>query len=269
MKVETKEYYIAYFDILGYKNFFEDKENDINEFLNYNINLVDDVMNNTTKNTRIFNYPFTLKMFSDNFVILVKKNKNIGEFYIVKILTYMLAILQLRFLEKYRILIRGCITCGEVYVDDRILFGEGLIRAVEQESYSNFPRIIIDKERIAKSVCEDLCKYFVKIDEDDEYYIDFFNVVGSGVDNGKEIIDDKEKQLNLIRKNIVALVKKHGKYKRNVKDTTKIHIAEKTISKYAWLLCKYNIYCEDGYERYKIPYKLNLYYRLMKCEIEV
>ena len=269
MTVNTKEYYIAYFDILGYKGFFEDKDNDINEFLNYNIKLVSDIINKTTHNTILFNYPFTLKMFSDNFVILVEKNQNIGEHGIVKVLSYLLALLQLRFLEKYKILIRGVITKGEVYIDERLIFGEGLIRAVEQESYASFPRIILDKERIQKSVCDDLCEYCVMIDEDEEYYINFFDVIGMGIGNDDEFTENEEGHISILKENIIRLVRKYGKYNRRVTDKKKIEIADKTISKYAWLLSKFNRYCEFNFEKYQIPYKLTLYYRLMKCEIEV
>ena len=93
MIAKTKEYYIAYFDILGYKGFFEDKDNDINEFLNYIIKLVRDIINKTIHNTIVFNCPFKVKMFSDNFVILVEQNPNIEEYSILKVLSYLLALL--------------------------------------------------------------------------------------------------------------------------------------------------------------------------------
>ena len=269
MNVITKEYYIAYFDILGYKSFFEDKDNDINEFLNYNIKLVKDIINKTTQNTMLFNYPFTLKMFSDNFVIMVENNQNIGEYRIVKVLSYLLAILQLHFLEKYKILIRGVVTKGEAYVNDQLIFGEGLIRAVDREAYANFPRIIIDKDRIQKSVCDDLCEYCIMIDEDEEYYINFFDILGMGIGNDEEFMENEEKHLSILKDNITMLVKKYGKYDRRVTDKSRLNIADKTISKYVWLLSKFNNYCQITYEEYKISYKLTLYYKLMKCEIEI
>ena len=164
MEHKTENYFIAYFDILGYKEYFEDKDNDINEFLNSIINLVNDILNRTTKNTKIFNHQFISKMFSDNFVILVKNDQNIGDYNVIRVLSHSLALLQLLFLEKYKIIIRGGITKGDVYVDNQLIFGEGLIRAVDRETYANFPRIIIDSERIDKGVCDDLCKkYYINL----------------------------------------------------------------------------------------------------------
>lgn len=264
MKKKTESYYIAYFDILGYKAFFENTENDINEFLDFNINLVSDITKRAENNTNMFNYPFVLKMFSDNFAILVKNSDDIGEYHIVRVLSYLLASLQLRFLEKYRIVVRGVITKGHIYVDDQLIFGEGLIRAVSQEEREKFPRIIIDKEKINREVCEKLCKRHLSKDEDDEYYIDFFKAIENNVQS-----DKVEGYIESLRENIMTLVRKYGKYNRNLKDINKIQIAEKTISKYAWLLSKFNMYCDGNYRHLMIPYTLTLYSKLMKAEINL
>lgn len=269
METKTEKYYIAYFDILGYRNFFDDKDNDINEFLNYNIGIVNDTIARTRRNSIIFNYSFELKMFSDNFVILVKDSESIPEYSVVKQLAFMLAYLQLRFLERYKILIRGVITKGDVYIDEKFIFGEGIIRAVEEEEYANFPRIIIDKERISDDACKKLYEEYVAKDEDDEYYINFWQIIETGAVFDNNNIRCTEDYLDLIKNNIILLVKKYGRYNRNMKDKKKIQIAEKTISKYAWLLYKFNMYCEDEYPEWKIPYALTLYYKLMKSEINI
>lgn len=263
MNKELNNYYIVYFDILGYKAFFEDMENDINEFLDFNINLVKDTLQSAKQNTRIFAHPFTLKMFSDNFVILVEEN-SVEDYYIIRILSYLMAKLQLRFLEKYRIVIRGVITKGPIYVDEHILFGEGLIRAVEKESQEKFPRILIDSDRIDPNDCKDLCKEFVAKDEDDAYYVDFLSIIN---DNMPE--DNTLECLNSVRTNIITLVKKYGNYNQALNDYKKAKIAEKTISKYAWLLSKFNTHCNGTYKDWKIPYKLNLNCKLMKYEIDI
>lgn len=41
---KVKSYYIAYFDILGYKAFFENQENDIIEFLHNIVDMASDVI---------------------------------------------------------------------------------------------------------------------------------------------------------------------------------------------------------------------------------
>ena len=131
MKYEENNYYIAYFDILGYKAYFEDKENDIISFLHSIIAISRDFINSTTPG-QVFSNNFITKTFSDNFIIMIEENRY-DDYQNVKSLAYIVAILQLRFLEKYNILIRGGITKGNGYVDNNIVFGEGLVRAVQLE----------------------------------------------------------------------------------------------------------------------------------------
>lgn len=269
MSKELKKYYIAYFDILGYKAFFDDRGNDVFEFLKANISMAKDIVKKTTSNPVFTDMAFIIKSFSDNFMILIEDTLQSDGYKEVKALSYLMALFQLRFLEKYKILVRGSITKGEAYINDDIVFGEGLIRAVAMEEYANFPRIIIDKERIRGEICEDLCEKCVAKDEDEEYYVNFFEIIGSDIGTDSEFSNNKEKHILQIRDNTKFLIKKYGKYHRSVKDVKKIQQSEKTISKYAWLLTKYNQYCELYAPKFSINYNLVLYYRLMRCEIEV
>lgn len=264
-----EQYYIAYFDILGYKAFFDDNGNDMLEFLQSNISLANDVVRKTSPNVVFSDTNFEIKSFSDNFMILIRKANSNSDYQAVKSLVYLLALLQLRFLEKYSILIRGSITKGDAFLNNNIIFGEGLIRAVELEGQATFPRIILDDSRFDVDVCESLCEKCVAKDEDDKYYIDFFDIIGTGIGNNSEYLVGEKEHLDIIRDNIIKLVKKHGKFNRQVKDPKKIAEAEKTISKYAWLLMKYNNYCKIWWPKYEIPYTLTLYYRLMRCEINI
>ena len=268
MKTQTKLYYIAYFDILGYKAFFEDKGNDVFGFLKSNVDLANDVVRKTSFNATFSGTKFEVKSFSDNFMILIEA-EGIECYQATKTLSFLVGLLQLRFLEKYSILLRGSITKGDAYIDQNIVFGEGLIRAVAQEERANFPRVIIDSERIGIDTCEDLREKCVAKDEDDEYYVDFFEILGNDIGFDNSFSNNVETHLSSIKKNIVVLIKRYGKYNRTVKDPNKIRQADKTISKYAWLLSKFNLYCGLYYPDWAIPFKLTLYYRLMKCEISI
>lgn len=265
MKYIVSKYYIAYFDILGYKAFFEDKENDINELLESIIVISDDVMK-TTSPQGALDYKFLIKTFSDNFIILLDANE-IGEYQAIKSMSYLLALLQLRFLEKYSILIRGSITKGDAYINDNIVFGEGLVHSVELEESSNFPRIIIDDERISKNVCEDLCEKSLALDNDGRYYVNFFDVLDKNFGNDNYFGDNEENHLLKVKENIVKLIKRYGKFNRQVKDNNKIIQAERTISKYLWVLTKYNEFCFTLYADFTIEFELVVYQRLMKPEI--
>ncbi len=264
-----RDYYIAYFDILGYKAFFDDKGNDVFEFLQANVAMANDIVRKTSPDAVFANMQFEVKSFSDNFMILIRKTAKTNDYQAIKALVYLMALFQLRFLEKYSILVRGSITKGQAFLNSNIVFGEGLLRAVELENKALFPRIIIDRERIDEEICEDLLEKCVKIDEDEQYYVDFFDIIGCGVGFDNEYLVGEKDHLEKIRNSIVKLVKKYGKFNRQVKEPKKIEESEKTISKYAWLLMKFNQYCDTWYPEYKIAYTLTLYYRLMRCEINV
>lgn len=269
MSITTREYYIAYFDVLGYKAFFAEQDNDVYEFLKSNIDMANDIIRKTELGAVFDNIQFEVKSFSDNFMILIPKISQLNDYQAIKVLSYLMALFQLRFLEKYSILVRGSITVGDAYLNNHIVFGNGLIHAVELEGQANFPRIILDHEKIGVNICDDLCEKCVQKDEDGVYYINFFGILGSEIGFDGEFSYNEDKHLEMIRKNIIKLVNKHGKYNRSVKDAKKIAEAEKTISKYAWLLTKFNQYCDFYWPEYKIPYTLTLYYRLMRCEISV
>lgn len=265
MKCEEKHYYIAYFDILGYKAYFEDKENDIISFLHSIIEISRDFIKSTTPN-QVFCDKFITKTFSDNFIIMIEEN-GYDDYQNVKSLAYIIAILQLRFLEKYNILIRGSITKGKGYIDNNIVFGEGLIRSVQLEEKASFPRVIIDYELFGKTLCDDLCEKCIMKDSDDRYFVDFLSIIGVGIGNNEEYMDDEESHMMVLHKNIISLIKKYGKFDRKLKDDRKLLQNEKIISKYLWLLEYYNKYCSIYYPEYIINYNLKPYAKIMKSEI--
>ncbi|MCH5192030.1 MAG: hypothetical protein J1F23_07680 [Oscillospiraceae bacterium] len=264
---KVKSYYIAYFDILGYKAFFENQENDIIEFLHNVVNMAADVINKTDSNHIMYSEPFKIKTFSDNFIIMLEERDDYDEYECLKSIGYVLARLQLRFLQKYSILIRGGITKGQTFINNDIVFEEGLIRAVSLEENANFPRIVLDSYCFSKEICDSLCKKCVAEDVDEKYYIDMYSVLGSQVYYDSEFIDE-DIHITVLRDNLIRLLRKNGKYNRKVTDPNKIYATEKTISKYLWVLTKYNDYCKVfGFDKYLIEYNLELYPKLMKAEI--
>ncbi len=264
---KVKSYYIAYFDILGYKAFFENQENDIIEFLHNVVDMASDVIKKTDSNRVVFGEQFKIKTFSDNFIIMLEETVEHNDYDCLKSIGYILALLQLRFLEKYSILIRGGITKGQAFINNDIVFGEGLIKAVSLENDANFPRIILDSTRFSKEICDELCEKCVAIDDDGKYYIDMYSVLGSEVYYDAEFVD-ADIHITVLHDNLMRLIRKNGKYNRQVTDLRKIAIAERTISKYLWALIKYNDYCNIfGFEKLLIKYGLEVYPRLMKTEI--
>lgn len=266
-RYKVKSYYIAYFDILGYKAFFENQENDIIEFLHNVVNMTADVINKTDSSHMIYGQQFKIKTFSDNFIIMLEERDDYNEYECLKSIGYVLARLQLRFLQKYSILIRGGITKGQAFINNEIVFGAGLIKAVSLEESANFPRIVLDSDCFSKELCETLCKEYVALDVDGKYYINMYSALGSKVYYDSDFIDE-DVHITILHDNLIRLVRKNGKYNRQITDPNKIYAAEKIISKYLWVLTKYNDYCKSlEFDKYLIKYNLELYPRLMKAEI--
>ena len=174
----TQSYYIAYFDILGYKAYFEDNENDIQELLRNTISMAKDTASLTQKFQAISSM-IRYKLFSDNCIILLENNDYLEQLYLLYLINIVTS-LQLVFLKEYGICIRGGITKGQAYMDDEIVFGKGLIDAVQLEAEkAKDPRIIFDVDKFKKkSIIKDLMH--IKKDIDGIYYIDLFSVIYRG-----------------------------------------------------------------------------------------
>ncbi len=94
---------------------------------------------------------------------------------------------------------RGCIIYGDLVHNRDMIFGPGLVEAYEIErSKAKFPRVIVDSAIVndQKLYSNDRSKDFrneelegiVTIDEDGEYYIDFFSKTRPIVDNFSQYI---------------------------------------------------------------------------------
>lgn len=256
---KTKMYYIAYFDILGYKNYFDENDSDIQTLLKKNVAIANDTNEMTGANSS-----FSYKMFSDNCIIMISENSTspVDE---LGALIHLVSALQLKFLKDYGILIRGGITKGEAYIDSKIVFGKGLIRAVEMEmKEAKYPRIIIDN---VISDIIDLENYnLVKKDSDGLYYLDFFSVLEK-VDDVFFPEKDKKRKICEVRDQVFLLCEKNCKYDKRISDSTKIERKDSIIQKYVWLLLKYNKFILDNNLPGKITYNISIYEKIYRFEL--
>lgn len=254
---KLKNYYIAYFDILGYKAFFAD-EKDHQIFLHEILSIVQDVKDHTkqAKNYLIDNIQY--RAFSDNFIFYFEENAQdeFADFNALSTLSFLMSNIQKRILAQYEILIRGAITKGQFYFDDNIVFGNALIRAVEIEAETAiYPRIVIDKNIFKLNpVHLNIWDNVIKKDNDDENYVDYLSAYEPFVDITK------------VRKAIIELVNKYCKYPANFTQSKTIAQRERLITKYLWLLEKYNNGCD---EKLTIDFQIKLNNRLLKTEVEV
>jgi len=144
-----KEYYIAYFDLLGYKNFFETNPEKAGEFLN----TIHKAIQNTKAHIQeVHSSPIVggvgqvsiqTKIFSDNILLCLERSSTPMEY--LRFLTFIaiVADIQRNFILQYDLFLRGGITIGTLSFNDDFIFGQGLIDAVALEETAKYPRIII------------------------------------------------------------------------------------------------------------------------------
>lgn len=149
---KIKTYYIAYLDILGYKDFFENQPDDvqyflenINESIKYAIKCKDNV-NNSTILTQIADIDIKIKIFSDNIFICMEVLNN--KFEQIRMLTFLGIIydIQRMFVLNHGLFIRGSIIKGNISFNNDYIFGQGIIDAVKYEKLAKYPRIVISEE---------------------------------------------------------------------------------------------------------------------------
>lgn len=129
MNKDLKEYYIIYFDILGYKQYFEENK-DHQQLLHDIKGMIADIINDIQLYGLLNRKDIKIKAFSDNVIICVEEVANLN----VNALGTMVANLQIKIFLKYGLLLRGAFTKGKFYYDSDFVYGEGLIKAVEIES---------------------------------------------------------------------------------------------------------------------------------------
>ena len=256
-KNELKEYYIAYFDILGYKAYFEDENIDENSFLHTITECMKDIKKGIqiAENLNMNEIKIDYRVYSDNFLFYID-----GEIEELKALTafsYLLSLIQHRLLKKHSILLRGGVTKGKFYAGKEFIFGKDLIDAYKLENEEAlYSRIIFNKKCFSKKTIKTLIDADYIIQDEDEYcYINFFSCLG-------EIEEE-----NSLKANIVKLTNINSRY-RNTTDLKKIHERERLVAKYLWLITRYNEYFESRNKKENlILYKTEINKRVLKVEV--
>jgi len=120
---------------------------------------------------------FEIKIFSDNVVIAQKVHEEKLADQIISMVN-LIGQIQFHALMQFDFWLRGGVTIGELYIDNSVVWGMGLIEAYYMEnSLANYPRVIISKKIL--SMYEELnTKSFnlsalLKQDIDGLYFIDF------------------------------------------------------------------------------------------------
>lgn len=154
-----KDYYIAYFDILGYRQFFKDNPEKVEDLLNEIHSAALNTKDTLTvpNNVDFFdligvNVDFKVKIFSDNIIVCLKRDKknylecpedNRNERLRAIMFLDRISTIQRNFIVKHKLFLRGGVTIGKISFNDDYVFGEGLIEVVDIEEHTVYPRIEI------------------------------------------------------------------------------------------------------------------------------
>ncbi len=203
-KVSTKQSYhfVAFLDILGYKDYFESDKNDTDKFLD----LIESAIDEITKGIKTFatslKYEFDpiVRLFSDNILIAIKCNKknedNVQPFlHLIKLI----AIIQTSFILRYGLFLRGGVSKGLFFANDKFVFGKGLVNAYSYEQQAVYPKIMIDSaeirkilnmsketfEKIMKDNAGKILSRIIARDSDQQYFVNYLKV-----SQGDSIEDD-------------------------------------------------------------------------------
>ncbi len=148
--MEFSEYYVAYFDVLGYKEKFkksEDISKKLVEGIESSIEMMKKIVlihNNAFYELTDEKLKFEYKIFSDNVLICYKNTENqLSELDIVSFLR-LVATVQRVFFEGFHLIVRGGITKGPLYLTNDLVAGKALIDVVELENTAVYPRIVVD-----------------------------------------------------------------------------------------------------------------------------
>lgn len=148
--MEFSEYYVAYFDVLGYKDAFK-KSEDISaqliKSIGSSIVLMKAILSiiNTPPDEPIEKNPeIEYKIFSDNFLICYKGTTDSLSAIPLVYFLRLIASIQRVFFEGFQLIVRGGITKGPLYLTKEFVGGKALIDAVELESSAVYPRIVVD-----------------------------------------------------------------------------------------------------------------------------
>jgi hypothetical protein len=192
---------VSFLDILGFKQLVRQDKADalesinfIDERLHHIINILHEEHGKT----------FSTKLFSDCICLSCEYTSE-NLFYIL----YELAFIQMYFSFE-GIFLRGALSKGNHFENDRIIFSSGLIKAYEIEQSASYPRIIIDTELI-NQIKEDNEFYYVIHDvgfkkqdfllqsPDGPFVVDYLHLI---YEEGMDWIDDLKKHKEAIIRNV-------------------------------------------------------------------
>ena len=189
--MEFSEYYVAYFDVLGYKETLKKSENDavkLIESIESSIDLmkkivqaVNDAFGDLTEKLLEVEY----KIFSDNVLVCNKGKKDPLSALSLVYFLRLVATIQRVFFEGSQLFVRGGITKGLLYLTGDFVGGKALVDVVGIEESAVHPRIVVDncilneldsfkmQNGLFKSLVDASCQDLLVKDVDDKTFLNY------------------------------------------------------------------------------------------------
>ncbi len=140
-KLKSSNYYLAYLDILGTKDIVAKDKND--RYLNELNKIYEQAISTKLLVNDWNNLHINAKIFSDNILLFIKADGQ-NDRYKLESLIGLASMIQCAALAK-GYLLRGGITYGNFFENERFVHGQALVHAVNlEEKNAIYPRIIID-----------------------------------------------------------------------------------------------------------------------------
>lgn len=145
----TQKHYIAYMDILGYKDYLKSAPDKSQEYLNTILDAIKKVKqsvsifeNRTMPMFRI-DGGLRYKVFSDNILLCMPVGEGKDEIRRAIVFLIIVASIQRGLVLQHGLIVRGGITSGDLFINDDIVYGQGLIDAVTLEKTAEYPCVIV------------------------------------------------------------------------------------------------------------------------------
>jgi hypothetical protein len=215
-KVELKEAYIGYIDILGMTNMMLQKsDQEFQDFCNDMANVVDSVIFEDSRYYKRMKIEINFHMFSDNMIFICND---------INFLIERLGLLQRRLAIMLGVIVKGGVNKGKIYMyENKFVLGKGLLYAYKIDEEYHYPAIKVSEEIISDG------EYNVKNVLNDEYIIDYYQVAYSLSET-----DFTYEELPIIKDLIESNLKKY-----EGKDS-------KIYKKYLWMKNYHNNFCKKN-----------------------
>lgn len=233
-----EDYCVAYIDFLGIKERMHQKSSF------ESLQILRFILARAKKNAAFISGintidDFEIKVFSDNVVIAQKVNREKLCDQIISIVN-LVALIQFEAFFQFDYPLRGGITIGELYIDNSIVWGTGLVDAYNMENaLANYPRVLVSQVVLdAYEKCDKKTLNLhglLKEDIDGAWFVDYLLAAPN---------------LELIPEISASL---YDKAKRHENDALRVR------QKINWIISYFNSMCRTfkdrgNYEQYIVPY---------------